>query len=109
ERESVRGALAREITGYAIVNAYARFFTACGFGKEVEAVNAAWNAGDRAAAGEAISARLLDGLGAVRTSDFRRDQLGALGRVGVAPVVSPFAPSGPAARASLLKTFRAFP
>src|SRR5262249_10533067 len=102
ERESVRGALAREITGYAIVNAYARFFAAWGFGKEGEAVNAAGNAGDRAAAVEAISARVLDGLGAVGTSDFCRDQIDALARVGVTPVVFPFAPSGPAARASLL-------
>src|SRR5438876_3070806 len=35
-REPVREALARDITGYAIVNAYARFFADPGFGEEVE-------------------------------------------------------------------------
>ena len=61
----VREALAREITGYAIVNAYARFFAECGFAEEAHAVNAAWKAGDRAGAVKGISERLLDGLGAV--------------------------------------------
>ena len=39
--EPARQWLAREITGYCIVDSYARFFTACGFGGEVEAVNRA--------------------------------------------------------------------
>jgi probable F420-dependent oxidoreductase len=109
EREAVREALARDITGYAIVNAYARFFEECGFAEEVEAVNAAWKAGDRAGAVKGISARVLDGLGAVGSADACRAQLGAFARTGVTPVVLPFAPPGPAARASLLGTFRAFP
>jgi Luciferase-like monooxygenase len=65
ERGPVREALARDITGYAIVNAYPRFFEACGFAEEVEAVNSAWKAGDRAGAVKGISERVLDGLGAV--------------------------------------------
>ena len=109
EREPVREALARDITGYAIVNAYARFFEECGFSEEVEAVNAAWKAGDRAGAVKAISDRVLDGLGAVGPADLCREQLGAFARAGVTPVVLPFAPIGPAARASLLRTFRTFP
>jgi len=109
ERESVREALARDITGYAIVNAYARFFSACGFGEEVEAVNSAWKAGDRAGAVKGISQRVLDGLGAVGSANFCRDQLAAFARTGVTPVVLPFAPPGPAARESLLRTFQAFP
>jgi probable F420-dependent oxidoreductase len=109
EREAVREALARDITGYAIVNAYARFFEECGFADEVEAVNAAWKTGDRAGAVKGISARVLDGLGAVGSADACRAQLGAFARTGVTPVVLPFAPPGPAARASLLGTFRAFP
>ena len=109
EPEPVRESLARDITGYAIVNAYARFFAECGFAEEVEAVNAAWKAGDRAGAVKGISGRVLDGLGAVGTADFCRAQLGAFARTGATPVVLPFAPPGPAARASLLRTFRAFP
>lgn len=109
EREPVREVLARDITGYAIVNAYARFFAECGFAEEVEAVNTAWKAGDRAGAVRGISERALDGLGAVGSADFCREQMNAFARTGVTPVVLPFAPPGPAARASLLRTFRAFP
>ncbi len=109
EREAVREALARDITGYAIVNAYARFFEECGFAEEVEAVNTAWKAGDRAGAVKGISKRVLDGLGAVGSPEACRAQIDAFARTGVTPVVLPFAPPGPAARASLLRTFRAFP
>jgi alkanesulfonate monooxygenase SsuD/methylene tetrahydromethanopterin reductase-like flavin-dependent oxidoreductase (luciferase family) len=76
----VREALAREITGYVIVNAYARFFTECGFGAEAEAVNAAWKAGDRAAAVKGISERFLDGLGAVGSAGACRQQIDAFER-----------------------------
>jgi probable F420-dependent oxidoreductase len=109
ERELVREALARDITGYAIVNAYGRFFAACGFAEEISAVNAAWKAGDRAGAVKSISERVLDGLGAVGTADACRERLGAFARAGVTPVVVPFAPPGAEARVSMLRTFRAFP
>jgi probable F420-dependent oxidoreductase len=109
ERAVVREALARDITGYAIVNAYARFFEECGFADEVRAVNTAWKAGDRAAAVKGISERVLDGLGAVGPADLCREQLAAFARTGATPVVLPFAPPGPAARESLLRTFRTFP
>jgi len=109
ERESVRESLARDITGYAIVNAYGRFFAECGFAEEIEAVNAAWTAGDRAGAVKSISERVLDGLGAVGPADLCRERLGAFARAGVTPVVVPFATPGAEARASMLRTFRAFP
>jgi probable F420-dependent oxidoreductase len=109
EPAPVREALAGEITGYAIVNAYARFFAGCGYAEEVQAVNAAWKAGDRAGAVKAISERFLDGLGAVGSAGACRERLAACARAGVTPVVFPFAAPGPAARASMLRTFRAFP
>jgi len=109
EPAAVREALARDITGYAIVSVYARFFAECGFAEEVEAVNAAWKAGDRAGAVKGISQRVLDGLGAVGAADFCREQMNAFARTGATPVVLPFAPPGPDARASMLKTFRSFP
>jgi probable F420-dependent oxidoreductase len=109
EPAAVRETLARDITGYAIVSVYARFFAECGFAEEVEAVNAAWKAGDRAGAVKAISERVLDGLGAVGSADFCREQMNAFARTGATPVVLPFAPPGPGARASMLKTFRSFP
>ena len=109
ERGPVREALARDITGYAIVSVYARFFEDCGYAPEVAAVNAAWKAGDRAAAVKGISERVLDGLGAVGSADHCREQLAAFARTGATPVVLPFAPPGPAARASMLRTLRSFP
>src|SRR6266852_1638831 len=109
EPEPVRESLARDITGYAIVSVYARFFEECGFAPEVEAVNRAWKAGDRAGAVKEISERVLDGLGAVGSAEACREQMAAFARTGATPVVLPFAPPGPAARASLLRTFRSFP
>jgi alkanesulfonate monooxygenase SsuD/methylene tetrahydromethanopterin reductase-like flavin-dependent oxidoreductase (luciferase family) len=46
---------------------------------------------------------------AVGSADVCREQLGALARIGVTPVVLLFAPPGPTARASVLRTFCAFP
>jgi len=109
EREAVREALARDITGYATVSVYARFFAECGFAEEMEAVNAAWKSGDRAGAVKGITSRVLDGLGAVGPAAVCRDRLGAFAAHGVTPVVVPFAPPGPSARESMLGTFRAFP
>jgi probable F420-dependent oxidoreductase len=109
EREAMREALARDITGYATVSVYARFFAECGFAEEMETVNAAWKSGDRAGAVKGISSRVLDGLGAVGPADACRERLGDFAAHGVTPVVVPFAPPGPEARASLLRTFRAFP
>jgi probable F420-dependent oxidoreductase len=109
EAGPVREALARDITGYAIVGAYARFFRDCGFSEEVESVNRAWKAGDQANAVKGISDRVLDGLGAVGSADRCREQIAAFARTGVTPVVLPFASPGPDARASMLRTFRTFP
>ena len=109
EPAPARETLARDITGYAIVSVYARFFEECGFAEEVEAVNRAWKAGDRAGAVKGISERVLHGLGAVGTAEACREQIAAFARRGATPVVLPFAPPGPTARASLLRTFRAFP
>jgi hypothetical protein len=58
---------------------------------------------------KAISDRVLDGLGAVGPADRCREQIAAFARTGVTPVVLPFAPSGPGARVSMLRTFRTFP
>jgi len=109
EAASVREALARDITGYAIVSVYARFFAECGFAAEVEAVNKAWKAGDRAGAVKGISERVLDGLGAVGSAEACREQINAFARTGATPVVVPFARPGTDARASMLGTLRAFP
>ncbi len=58
---------------------------------------------------KSISERVLDGLGVVGPEDFCRQQIDAFARTGAVPVVLPFAVPGTSARASLLRTFRAFP
>jgi len=106
---AVHATLARDITGYTIVDVYASFFRTSGFAEEVEAVNAAWKAGDRAAAVRHISPRVLDGLGVVGPEAACRERIDAFARAGVTmPVVLPFTASGAELRASLLRTLRAF-
>jgi probable F420-dependent oxidoreductase len=103
-----RAHLARDITGYAVVDAYATFFRQCGFESEVAALRAAWGAGDRAGAVKQLSDRLLDGLGVVGDEAFCRDRIEEFARAGLTqPVVVPFSPD-PAPLPSLLRTVRAF-
>jgi probable F420-dependent oxidoreductase len=105
-----RAALARDITGYTIVDVYASFFRGAGFGPEVDAVQAAWKAGDRAGAVRQISPRVLDALGVVGDEALCRARLETFARAGLSqPVVVPFAPGGDGdPRAALLRTLRAF-
>jgi len=106
---AARATLARDITGYTIVDVYASFFRSAGFAAEVDAVNRAWKAGDRAGAVRHISPRVLEGLGVVGDEAACRDRIEAFARVGVTmPVVLPFTPTGADPRASLLRTLRAF-
>src|SRR5262249_35055631 len=65
DADAARQWLARDITGYATVDSYARFFRASGFAEEIDALRAAWSAGDRGGAVKHISARVLTGLGVV--------------------------------------------
>ena len=101
--------LARDITGYTIVDVYASFFRTAGFEAEVDAVNTAWTAGDRASAVRHISPRVLDGLGVVGNEAFCRGRIAEFARAGLTmPVVLPFTATGAEPRASLLRTLRAF-
>ncbi|MGH7275721.1 MAG: LLM class F420-dependent oxidoreductase [Candidatus Rokuibacteriota bacterium] len=108
---AAREALARDITGYATVDVYASFFRTAGFAPEVDALNAAWRAGDRAAAVKQVSPRVLDGLGVVGNEAFCRARIAEFARAGLTqPVILPFVPAGAGdPRAALLRTLRAFP
>jgi probable F420-dependent oxidoreductase len=108
---AARDTLARDITGYATVEAYASFFRASGFGLEVDALTAAWKAGDRAGAVKQISPRVLDGLGVVGDEAFCGKRIAEFARAGLTePVILPFAPAGAGGdpRPALLRTLRAF-
>jgi probable F420-dependent oxidoreductase len=105
---AARETLARDITGYATVDVYQAFFRTAGYADEVDAVGAAWAAGDRAGAVKRISPRMLDGLGVVGDEAFCRARIAQFARSGLTqPVVVPFAPPG-AGSPSLLRTLRAF-
>jgi alkanesulfonate monooxygenase SsuD/methylene tetrahydromethanopterin reductase-like flavin-dependent oxidoreductase (luciferase family) len=93
------------------VDVYASFFRSAGFGDEVDAVNAAWRAGDRAGAVKQVSPRLLDGLGVVGPPAFCRERIAEFARAGLTqPVIVPFAPGASVdAREAQLRTLRAFP
>ena len=107
---AAREALARDITGYAIVDSYASFFRSAGFADEVDAVNAAWRAGDRSNAVKQVSPRFLDGLGVVGPEASCRERISEFVRAGLTqPVIVPFAPGGGDAHAAQLRTLRAFP
>ena len=107
---AARETLAREITGYATVDVYASFFRSTGFADEVDAVNAAWTAGDRAGAVKQVSPRFLDGLGVVGPEAFCRERIAAFARAGLTqPVILPFAPGAGARGDALMRTLRAFP
>jgi probable F420-dependent oxidoreductase len=108
--EPVRAGLARDITGYAIVDVYASFFRGVGYGDEMAAINAAWKAGDRAGAVRQVSPRVLDGLGMVGDERFCRARVTAYADAGMTmPVILPFVPEGADRAASLRRTLGAFP
>jgi len=107
--EPARQALARDITGYTTVDAYAAYFRASGFADDVDATQTAWKAGDRAGAVGKLSPRLLDALGVVGPEAYCRARVAEFARAGLTmPVVVPFAAEGDR-KASILRTVRAFP
>ena len=110
EPDQARAGLARDITGYAIVDVYASFFRTVGFADEMSAINAAWKAGDRAGAVREVSGRVLDGLGVVGNERFCRARFEEYTRAGMTmPVVLPYVPEGVDRGASLRRTLAAFP
>ena len=107
--DAARRWLARDITGYAIVDSYARFFSAAGYAQEVEAISRAWKAGDRAGAVTQVTPRFLAGLGNIGSAEACRQRIAEFAKAGLSmPVVFPFSPDADP-RASLLRTVRSFP
>jgi probable F420-dependent oxidoreductase len=108
--ETARAGLARDITGYAIVDVYASFFRSVGYADEMAKINTAWKAGDRSGAVREVSSRVLDGLGAIGDEKFCRARFAEYARAGLTmPVVLPYVPEGVDRAASLRRTFAAFP
>jgi len=89
--EAARQWMRRELTGYAIVEAYHAYFTACGFGADSTACRDAWQQGDRTGATQCISDTMVHALAALGSPEACRAQLLTFVEAGVTlPVVFPF-------------------
>jgi probable F420-dependent oxidoreductase len=85
--------LRRELTGYAIVEAYQRYFRQIGFENETEAILAKWRAGNRSGAVEEVSDHMTDRLAVFGSAAQCRVRLGRFVEAGVnLPIVFPFSP-----------------
>ena len=110
EPAPARAQLARDITGYAIVDVYASFFRSVGYTDEMTKIDAAWKSGDRSGAVREVSPRVLDGLGVVGDEAFCRARIQAYADAGLTmPVILPFVPEGADRAVSLRRTLTAFP
>jgi probable F420-dependent oxidoreductase len=85
--------LRRELTGYAIVEAYQRYFRQMGFAHEVEAVSTTWQAGDRLGAVQEVSDHMTDRLAVYGSAAQCQARLQRFVEAGVnLPIVFPFSP-----------------
>jgi probable F420-dependent oxidoreductase len=93
--DDVRGIARWQITPYVAVPAYNRFIAAQGFEDEAAAVAAAWGRGDRNAALEAVSDRLVDALVLMGPAEACKERLDSFRDAGLAtPILMLFSPSG---------------
>jgi alkanesulfonate monooxygenase SsuD/methylene tetrahydromethanopterin reductase-like flavin-dependent oxidoreductase (luciferase family) len=99
----------RELTGYAIVEAYHAYFTACGFGADSTACREAWQQGDRAGATRCISDTMVHAMAAIGSAEACRTQLAAFVDAGATlPIVFPFSyEANPVP--SVMRTLQAIP
>jgi alkanesulfonate monooxygenase SsuD/methylene tetrahydromethanopterin reductase-like flavin-dependent oxidoreductase (luciferase family) len=81
----------RELTGYAIVEAYHAYFTARGFGSESTACREAWSQGNRQRAMQCISDSMVHAMAAIGDAATCRTHLETFVKAGVTlPIVFPF-------------------
>lgn len=98
DAEAARQWLRRDLTGYAVADVYSRVFRHYGFEAEIEGMQRAWQRGERAAAVQQISDRMVEALGLVGSAAACRERLAAFAAAGISlPVVFPIAPGGTAA------------
>ncbi len=99
--------LRRDITGYSVADVYSRAFRQFGFAAEIEAMQQAWQRGDRAGAMQQVSDRMVEALGVIGTAEACRDHIQQFADAGInLPIVMPFAPD--ASEASVVRTVAAF-
>jgi probable F420-dependent oxidoreductase len=107
--EAARQWIRRELTGYALVEAYHAYFTACGFGADSTACREAWQQGDRAGATRCISDTMVHAMAAIGSAEACRTQLAAFVEAGATlPIVFPFSYEADPVP-SVLRTLQAIP
>lgn len=107
ERDDGIEAARRDLFSYAVVDAYARAFTAAGFGDSVDAVRERHAAKDRDGALAAVSDELVDAIDIMGDAAHVRASVQAYVDAGVEdPIVMPL-PWGPDKRAALQATLEA--
>lgn len=93
--EDVRQLARWQLTPYVAVPAYNRFISAQGFEEEASGVAAAWGVGDRAAAVEAVSDRLIDALVLMGPAERCKERLGSFREAGLStPILMLFSGAG---------------
>jgi probable F420-dependent oxidoreductase len=98
DRNAAAASARYDLFSYAVVDAYAKSFSAAGFGDEVAAVRAAHQAGDRKAALAAVSDEMVNAIEVVGDETVVEDTVTAYRRAGVeVPVIFPltWGASGP--------------
>ncbi len=91
--DAARRWLRRELTGYAIVDAYQRYFQRIGFRAETDAIGAKWRAGDRPGAVAEVSDGMVEQLGVFGSAEQCRARLARFVEAGITlPLAFPFAP-----------------
>ncbi len=89
--------LRRDITGYTVADVYSRVFRRFGFQAEVDAMQEAWQRGDRALAMAQIADHMVDALGVIGPADACREKVEAFAAAGVdEPIILPFTPEADA-------------
>jgi probable F420-dependent oxidoreductase len=91
--------LRREIMGYTVADVYSRVFRRFGFRAEVDAMQRAWQRGERREALHSISDRMVEALGVIGTAEVCRTRLRQFAEAGITlPIVLPFTPEAASAQ-----------
>ncbi len=108
DRPSALEWLRRDITGYTVADVYSRVFRRFGFAAEVDAMQEAWNQGDRERAKQQITDHMVDALGIIGPAEMCREKVAQFVDAGIdVPVILPFTPDAVAVSA-YAQTIRAF-
>jgi probable F420-dependent oxidoreductase len=105
DSDRMTNALRRHMTPYLITPGYNQFFSEIGFEREAGQASAAWQAGDRKAATDTISDRMLGSIYLFGSADYCRERLKAYAAAGVTTAAlwfNSFARSAEERRANIL-------